>query len=93
MKAMTVNVLWFCLLLLIAPSLTANEPKWIVNGQEAALVRVYNSTDNSKRWIKVVTRKQLNACLASYPERYRTSSSYINYCLCKLSYGQSKCNK
>ena len=81
------------LLAAISATATEKEPQWFLNNQELALVRVYMTPNGEKRWVKTITRKQLNSCLSQYPYQYRTSNTYINFCLCKLSYGSRKCNK
>jgi len=87
-----VVVFWLFVLLFFAQIVKADESKIMFNGKEAALMRIYTKPDQSVRYIKVVTRGQLDMCLAPYPESRRTNSRYINFCLCKLSYGKSKCN-
>ena len=93
MTSIIYNSVCLFLLLMLSAGLQANEPQWFVNGSEVALVRVYNTPNGERRWIKTVTRSKLGACLAVYPASEREKSRNINFCLCKLTYGASKCNR
>ena len=78
-------------LVVVSATAGAHEPKIILNGKQLAKFSVYSTPNNSTRYVKTITRRDHNTCLAGYSSAQRRLSKYINYCACRLEYGDSKC--